>query len=256
MPFAHEKPAPSPYINRFLQPDSIIPSPANPQNWNRFSYVGNNPLRFNDPTGHCRADDNPDDCFTPGKIYKPSDFLDLKGYSTWERKILRKLYDEGGADATHGVEFMLAHDIHIKVGEPYRCGLFGCSGDLQSVGGVEGWYEGNDFIVLNPNKGYSVENLPGDWGLSTIIHEALHIEQGGLFGRASTKDSELEGFQTGLRVFMALEGKTFSQLPAYQRDMYKSTSGWDYAQKVKQYLPEYWWGLQLLPPYSPPYQWP
>jgi RHS repeat-associated protein len=42
----------SPYLNRFLQPDSIIPNPANPQNWNRYSYVYNRPLNFNDPSGH------------------------------------------------------------------------------------------------------------------------------------------------------------------------------------------------------------
>lgn len=40
------------YINRFLQPDSIIPNPANPQNWNRYSYVTNRPVNFNDPSGH------------------------------------------------------------------------------------------------------------------------------------------------------------------------------------------------------------
>jgi RHS repeat-associated protein len=42
----------SPYINRFLQPDTIIPDQFNPQSWNRFSYVRNNPILFNDPTGH------------------------------------------------------------------------------------------------------------------------------------------------------------------------------------------------------------
>jgi hypothetical protein len=36
-----------------LQPDSLIPDPANPQAWNRFSYVGNRPVNFSDPTGHC-----------------------------------------------------------------------------------------------------------------------------------------------------------------------------------------------------------
>jgi RHS repeat-associated protein len=42
----------SPYINRFIQPDTLIPDPSNPQNWNRYSYVGNRPINFNDPTGH------------------------------------------------------------------------------------------------------------------------------------------------------------------------------------------------------------
>jgi hypothetical protein len=42
----------SPYINHFLQPDSIIPSLYNPQALNRFSYVLNNPLRYSDPSGH------------------------------------------------------------------------------------------------------------------------------------------------------------------------------------------------------------
>mgnify|MGYP002073936708 FL=1 len=39
-------------LGRFIQPDSIIPSPANPQSWNRYSYVLNRPISFNDPTGH------------------------------------------------------------------------------------------------------------------------------------------------------------------------------------------------------------
>ncbi len=29
----------SSYINRFLQPDTIIPDPSNPQAWNRYFYA-------------------------------------------------------------------------------------------------------------------------------------------------------------------------------------------------------------------------
>ncbi|HAV77845.1 MAG TPA: hypothetical protein DCX53_10900, partial [Anaerolineae bacterium] len=42
----------SPALGRFTQPDTIIPGAANPQSWNRYSYVHNNPIRYNDPTGH------------------------------------------------------------------------------------------------------------------------------------------------------------------------------------------------------------
>ncbi len=41
-----------PYINRFVSPDTIIPDPANPQSFNRYSYVNNRPLVATDPTGH------------------------------------------------------------------------------------------------------------------------------------------------------------------------------------------------------------
>jgi len=41
-----------PYISRFTQPDTIVPDPADPQGYNRFSYVNNNPLNLIDPSGH------------------------------------------------------------------------------------------------------------------------------------------------------------------------------------------------------------
>jgi len=42
----------SPYLNHFLQPDNIIPDPGNPQTWNRYSYVVNRPIIYNDPSGN------------------------------------------------------------------------------------------------------------------------------------------------------------------------------------------------------------
>lgn len=48
----------SPYLNHFIQPDSLIPDPTNPQAFNRFGYVHNNPVNFNDPSGHARCDED------------------------------------------------------------------------------------------------------------------------------------------------------------------------------------------------------
>ncbi|MFC2018020.1 RHS repeat-associated core domain-containing protein [Chloroflexota bacterium] len=39
-------------IGRFISADSIVPDWTNPQSYNRYSYVLNNPLKYVDPTGH------------------------------------------------------------------------------------------------------------------------------------------------------------------------------------------------------------
>ena len=41
-----------PYLNHFVQADTIVPAPGNPMAWDRYAYVLNSPVRFSDPTGH------------------------------------------------------------------------------------------------------------------------------------------------------------------------------------------------------------
>jgi len=41
-----------PELGRFIQADTIIPEPYNPQTMNRYSYCDSNPLNYTDPTGH------------------------------------------------------------------------------------------------------------------------------------------------------------------------------------------------------------
>jgi len=41
-----------PALGRFLQADTLVPNPGNPQSLNRYAYVVNNPLRYTDPSGH------------------------------------------------------------------------------------------------------------------------------------------------------------------------------------------------------------
>jgi RHS repeat-associated protein len=46
-----------PMIGRFISPDIIVQSPANPQTLNRYSYCLNNPLKYRDPSGHLDGTD-------------------------------------------------------------------------------------------------------------------------------------------------------------------------------------------------------
>ena len=48
----------SPKLGRFLSPDTLVPNFANPQSWNRYSYVLNNPILYTDPTGHFEVTGN------------------------------------------------------------------------------------------------------------------------------------------------------------------------------------------------------
>jgi RHS repeat-associated protein len=41
-----------PMIGRFISADTVVPNPANPQSFNRFSYCMNNPLKYTDPSGN------------------------------------------------------------------------------------------------------------------------------------------------------------------------------------------------------------
>jgi RHS repeat-associated protein len=43
-------------LGRFTQPDTIVPDLTDTQAWNRYAYVENSPIRYNDPTGHSLED--------------------------------------------------------------------------------------------------------------------------------------------------------------------------------------------------------
>jgi RHS repeat-associated protein len=89
----------APGTGRFISADTIVPDPTNPQQFNRYSYVLNNPLRFTDPTGHCAELDH--GCwmflannFCPG--------LDCSGPDGWRRWII------AGGDSIWEIEELVA----------------------------------------------------------------------------------------------------------------------------------------------------
>ncbi|MBX3329343.1 MAG: hypothetical protein KF722_02995 [Nitrospira sp.] len=55
-----------PWFGRFISPDTIVPDPLNPQDFNRYSYARNSPPNYIDPTGYCSLNPfrrGPDSCY-------------------------------------------------------------------------------------------------------------------------------------------------------------------------------------------------
>ena len=40
-----------PYLNQFIQPDTIVPDPRIPADWNKHTYARDNPINYTDPSG-------------------------------------------------------------------------------------------------------------------------------------------------------------------------------------------------------------
>ena len=67
-----------PNLSRWLQPDTIIPGPYNPQDWDRYGYCRNNPIRYIDPTGH----------------YTEEEIFSILGVKKWDE--VYALFNKGG----------------------------------------------------------------------------------------------------------------------------------------------------------------
>jgi hypothetical protein len=51
------------YNTQYLSPDSVVPDHYNSQDLNRYAYVRNNPIKYNDPSGHRACGDGEEiDC--------------------------------------------------------------------------------------------------------------------------------------------------------------------------------------------------
>ncbi|MEA5077480.1 MAG: RHS repeat-associated core domain-containing protein [Anaerolineaceae bacterium] len=141
------------YLNRWVQPDTIIPDPLISQSWNRYSYVNNNPILYNDPSGHRLCENgNCDQVSLVNKIYDDYSWT-LLG-NNWTARDIKTIYF-AGKDISRNV------DGNVNVQK-----LFGEVRFSKDVTGNHGGETLNHRISLNINS--------DSWGNWTIAHELGH----------------------------------------------------------------------------------
>jgi len=149
-------------LGRFIQADTIVPSPANPQSLNRYAYVLNNPLRYTDPTGHCAAGDS--ECWAlADQLYQQYGWslAGLESHGIWTVEQLRVLL-EGALK----IELWFA-----------RMGGRDARGRMRAILG------GTRFIchsgIILPDKhhvrGSTVHLIKGDVTVGLVVHEMAHV---------------------------------------------------------------------------------
>jgi len=94
-----------PYLNHFTQPDSIVPNPYNSQDYDRYAYARNNPMRYTDPSGHCAMDDSMDDCYSSANRARANDLIRKTAtdprYGNYALKAVANLYGLKLSPADH-----------------------------------------------------------------------------------------------------------------------------------------------------------
>ena len=165
---------------RWLQPDTIIPQPNNPQSWNRYSYVQDNPIRYNDPSGHKEQCEG-QECDRPTleeqlaslkKTIKDKYKWNVMG-NDWSLGELRTIYQTG-----RGIENYV-NNLTGGKGQAWMNAYLGGTDIMRSP-----WYAPQNQNTTFPgwlsHTGANTVNLfPGwekqDGGLRWLTHEMGHV---------------------------------------------------------------------------------
>jgi RHS repeat-associated protein len=174
-----------PAIGRFASADTVIPHPNDPQSYNRFSYVRNNPLNSVDPTGHIDCPDPDAGCDPPqnnqtpptsgtivyylngigGDEYiEPRDLDETRSEYSYVQYVLQEIYGE-------------ANVFHIPL---YTDGATGWAARAQMVGEALGsekpWtYAALEFILANPPSPGQEVVIVGSSAGGTVAVELLEL---------------------------------------------------------------------------------
>ena len=123
-----------PVLGRFISPDNYVQEPENPQNYNRYSYCMNNPVKYTDPSGELFGIDD----FVIASIAAKFVFSTAMSYSSGQSlwKSVSSAAIQAGVDiavaaGTAGIGNAMGHGVGTFGNELARAGLHGM---LQGTG--------------------------------------------------------------------------------------------------------------------------
>ena len=111
-----------PAVGRFLAGDTIVPQPGNPAELNWYAYAANNPVNYNDPTGHRF------ECGVQGGECSNDTYY--AGFSVLDRRPWVQAYLADQMDGRHFGEIILAGIIGNAIGNVVGQAI----GDLFGIG--------------------------------------------------------------------------------------------------------------------------
>lgn len=139
----------APGLGRFLSADTIVPDPANPQSFNRYSYVNNNPINRIDPTGHFDMGSYEDEYNEYSEIYRYykdigwSDeditslftFWETQYRGWWDILLQAEVGDYVDFEAYDGTNMAIQFSFHVDGDMPFGPGVMISA--FTSVGGED-----------------------------------------------------------------------------------------------------------------------
>jgi RHS repeat-associated protein len=207
-----------PGLGRFASADTIVPSPANPQSFNRFSYVYNSPLNLVDPSGHCAVDANGNIAVDEnGELLKTDCTVDDFQNLTWDQRLQWLdifVATNGLADwfnDIRGAILELSSDPDYQQMDGWAAYLD--AGILQAINDGMRLYDGYGAIghTLSNGQGYSTINGGAGWrdffrnfyaGMAEdpLIVSRLRAEQMGVDYALSLPETDRRYQSSGTRV--------------------------------------------------------
>ncbi len=178
-------------LGRFVQPDTIVPNPGDPQSLNRYSYTLNNPVRYTDPTGHCVTNDQG---VTRGDAYDCT--VDEMSQLSWETRKwwLEMFMKESNVNWFHNILGILDY----FGGDPQFSSLNGWA-SLADAGVLvviqDGWRQFNGDAAIDNSPGsleassawqkfFSLRSIEGDESPGVASQWGLAEQTGVNFGTA------------------------------------------------------------------------